>query len=106
LNSFRHQDIYLILNKLLNTLFNLERCEILVACENFCENGGICSEKNGNPTCDCMPGFLGANCEYADCDSESCQNTLVLANTNINTTGVGMPKEPSVVVFNQRSKPI
>ena len=89
---------------LLNTVFNLKRCEILVACENFCENGGICSEKNGNPTCDCLPNFYGANCEYANCDAESCQSTLILANTSLNTTGTGMPKEASVV-FNQRSKP-
>ena len=89
---------------LLNTVFNLKRCEILVACENFCENGGICSEKNGNPTCDCLPNFYGANCEYADCDAESCQSTLILANTSLNITGAGMPKEASVV-FNQRSKP-
>ena len=97
--SFRQIDVHLK-----HTAFNHERCEILVACENFCENGGICSEKNGNPTCDCLPNFYGANCEYADCDSESCQSTLILANTSLNITGAGMPKELSVV-FNQRSKP-
>jgi len=32
-------------------------------CADYCENGGSCSiDEDGDPVCDCPPGFLGDQC--------------------------------------------
>ena len=75
-------------------------------CENFCKNGGTCYEENGSSKCSCLPNYYGTYCEYVSCNSESCQDILILANSNAQTDGrpIDTPKETPVVVFNQPSK--
>ena len=55
--------------------------------------------------CYCLANYYGKNCEYIDCDSESCQDILILANPHEQTpVQVDVPNETPPVLFNQQSK--
>jgi hypothetical protein len=47
-------------------------------CQEFtCQNDGVCSlGDEGEPRCDCLPGFEGELCQTsaASCDPDPCQN--------------------------------
>ena len=84
---------------------NNERCEILIACDNFCQNDGTCYVENQKRKCYCLPNYYGKQCEYINCDSEICQDILILANSHEHTPElVAVPNETPPVLFNQQSK--
>ena len=61
--------------------------------------------ENEKRKCYCLPNYYGKQCEYINCDSEICQDILILANSREHTPElVAVPNETPPVLFNQQSK--